>query len=209
MKRILFLQVTILMALVSAQGQNVGLGTATPNASAALDISATNRGLLLPRMTTAARNSIGAPAKGLMVYDSTLGTFTFHNGTAWTELLHAGNNVWLKNGANIYTNAPNVGIGTTDPQAGLHIVSASNNAAFSRFILLESTADLASAGEPAISFRNKSFSAGKQWSVGINQTLPALSFSFGTTFAASNTRMIIDTIGRIGMGTTTPDSSAQ
>lgn len=55
--------------LVSSQ---VGIGTTTPDASSALDISSTTKGLLVPRMTTAQRIAIVAPADGLMVYDTTL-----------------------------------------------------------------------------------------------------------------------------------------
>ena len=199
----------LIFFVIPVIAQNVGLGTSSPNASAALDITANNRGLLMPRMTTTARNNIAAPAKGLLVYDSTLGTFTFHNGSAWTELLHTGNNVWLKNGSNIYTPATNVGIGTNTPAFGLHVVNS--NAAdggWAQGIVVENINDPASAGEAGISFRNTSFAAGKQWTIGLNQSAP-LAFNFGTTFAGGNTRMVIDTIGRIGMGTTSPDSSAQ
>jgi hypothetical protein len=48
--------------------QNVGIGTNTPNASAALDISDTTRGILIPRVTLNQRNAIQNPAEGLMVY---------------------------------------------------------------------------------------------------------------------------------------------
>jgi len=48
----------------------IGVGTATPNASAALDISSTTGSLLLPRMTTAQRNNLTA-AEGMMIYNTT------------------------------------------------------------------------------------------------------------------------------------------
>jgi trimeric autotransporter adhesin len=53
-----------------AISQNIGIGTPTPNASAALDITNTGKGLLIPRMTSSAVAAIPNPAKGLMVYDS-------------------------------------------------------------------------------------------------------------------------------------------
>lgn len=46
----------------------VGIGTATPNASAALDITSTTSGLLPPRMTKVQLEAIASPVEGLMVY---------------------------------------------------------------------------------------------------------------------------------------------
>ncbi len=48
----------------------VGINTNTPNASAALDIQATNAGLLIPRMTYSQRNAIASPATGLLIYQT-------------------------------------------------------------------------------------------------------------------------------------------
>jgi hypothetical protein len=48
----------------------IGVGTATPNASAAIDITSTTGSLLLPRMTTAQRNNLTA-AEGMMIYNTT------------------------------------------------------------------------------------------------------------------------------------------
>lgn len=79
--------------------QNVAInGTgAAPNASAMLDISSTNSGLLIPRMTTAQRTAIAAPATGLKVYDTTTGTFWWYNGTVWVEQLGTANG-WTVSG---------------------------------------------------------------------------------------------------------------
>ena len=48
----------------------IGVGTATPNASAAIDITSTTGSLLLPRMTTSQRNNLTA-AEGMMIYNTT------------------------------------------------------------------------------------------------------------------------------------------
>lgn len=58
-----------------AQTGAVGIGTITPAASAALDITATNRGLLLPRLSTTEIASIASAQEGLLVYNKT--TFNF------------------------------------------------------------------------------------------------------------------------------------
>jgi hypothetical protein len=66
-----------------AQTGSVGIGTPTPNASAALDIQHTSKGVLVPRMTMVQRNAIVSPANGLMIYqtDNNPG-FYFNKGTA-------------------------------------------------------------------------------------------------------------------------------
>jgi len=46
----------------------VGIGTTTPNASAALDVTSTTQGFLPPRMTKAQLEAIASPVEGLMVY---------------------------------------------------------------------------------------------------------------------------------------------
>ena len=68
-----------------AQNQNVGIGTTTPDASAILDLTSTDKGLLAPRLTTTQRNAISAPANGLLVYDITVGCYFYYN-TAWVSL---------------------------------------------------------------------------------------------------------------------------
>jgi len=50
---------------------NVGIGTATPAATALLDLTSTGKGVLLPRMTTTQRNAIASPATGLTIYNTT------------------------------------------------------------------------------------------------------------------------------------------
>ena len=66
----------------------VGINTSTPDASAALDISSTTGGLLLPRMTNQERKEISNPAAGLLVFvtDFNEGTFMFYDGSEWGTL---------------------------------------------------------------------------------------------------------------------------
>ena len=60
---------------------------ANPDPSAMLDVSATDKGMLIPRLSTAQRNAITTPATGLMVYDNDTNSFWFFDGTVWTELI--------------------------------------------------------------------------------------------------------------------------
>ena len=77
--------------LAPALAQSVGIGTAVPDASAALDVRSSGQGLLVPRLTAAQRLGIAAPATGLLVYQTNGGAqagFWFNAGTAavpgWT-----------------------------------------------------------------------------------------------------------------------------
>jgi len=53
----------------------VGIGTTTPASSAALDVSSTTQGVLLPRLTTTQRNAIANPVAGLLLYNTSSGKF--------------------------------------------------------------------------------------------------------------------------------------
>jgi len=80
-------QIFTLLALVlltATTYAQVGVGTATPDASAALDITSTTKGLLIPRMTETQRDAISPAATGLMIYqtDGTAG-FYYYNGSSW------------------------------------------------------------------------------------------------------------------------------
>jgi hypothetical protein len=86
---IMFLLASVLFFLptiIFAQ-QNVGIGTTTPNNSALLDLTATNKGLLVPRMTTAQRIAIVTPATGLLVYDTNFNQFWYFDGTMWVQAI--------------------------------------------------------------------------------------------------------------------------
>ena len=74
-------------APAAAVAQNVGVGTTQPDASAAFEIKASDKGLLPPRMTSAQRAAISSPATGLLVYqtDGVAGYYYF-SGTAWLNL---------------------------------------------------------------------------------------------------------------------------
>jgi hypothetical protein len=65
----------------------IGINNETPDASAALDITSTTGGLLVPRMTETQRDAISPAATGLMIYqtDGTAG-FYYYNGSSWSEV---------------------------------------------------------------------------------------------------------------------------
>lgn len=82
----------LISSIVSAQNQNVSINNtgALPDASAMLDIASTDKGLLIPRMSTSQREGISNPAKGLLVFDNTLSQFWYYNGLEWVTLSGGG-----------------------------------------------------------------------------------------------------------------------
>ena len=127
---------TILTA--TAQNNNVGIGTNTPDASAILELQSTDKGVLVPRMLESQRLVITTPATGLLVYqtDGTSG-FYFYDGAAWVSLNNTAetdpevestttNAVPKWDGSKlvdgtITDNGTNVGIGVSNPGAKLDV----------------------------------------------------------------------------------------
>ena len=62
---------------------NVGIGIASPNANAILDVSSTTKAFMPPRMTTTQKNAIASPTAGMVVYDSTLHKLCVRAASAW------------------------------------------------------------------------------------------------------------------------------
>jgi N-acetylneuraminic acid mutarotase len=67
---IVFLSMTLMFLPNNINCQSVGIGTAVPNPSAVLELRSTNKGFLIPRMTTAQRNAIVNPTNGLQIYNT-------------------------------------------------------------------------------------------------------------------------------------------
>ena len=87
MKKLIFLLPIFVLLQLCLYAQ-VGIGTATPDASAKLDIASTTQGFLPPRMTTTQRDAIAGPATGLTIYNTTIKAFQVYNGTAWFSTVH-------------------------------------------------------------------------------------------------------------------------
>lgn len=78
-----------------AQTGNMGIGTATPNADAKLDVTATNKGVLLPRVALTGSgtwlSTTGTPTDGMIVYNTATVTgaqavtpgYYYWQGTGW------------------------------------------------------------------------------------------------------------------------------
>jgi len=91
MKNIQFILFVIISVHLHAQ---TGIGTTTPNASAKLEVAATDKGFLLPRMTATQRAAIASPATGLLVYNTgsnpnLVAGYYYWNGSSWATIATA------------------------------------------------------------------------------------------------------------------------
>ncbi len=106
MNRICSITLYTLLIISTARAQQVGVGTTQPDPSAALDISSSNKGLLIPRVDLVA-NNITSPATGLLVFNTNNyysggGTGLFINmGTGaapqWTQLVPSTSANFIRN----------------------------------------------------------------------------------------------------------------
>ncbi len=120
----------------TVSAQNIGINTdgTKPNINAMLDVKAYNKGILIPRTSTASRTAI-PNTKGLLVYDTTVNSFYYNDGAAWQQI--ANGSASINGTANyiakftgtssagnsqIFDNGQYVGIGTITPKAGLNII---------------------------------------------------------------------------------------
>ena len=121
----IFIFVFVITSL-NVHSQSLGLNNATPDASSIIDMVATNRGVLVPRMLAANKTAIASPATGLLIYqtDGTAG-FYYNAGTPgapnWVLLLNP-NTGWGLTG-NAATVAGTNYLGTTD---GIDLVFKTN-----------------------------------------------------------------------------------
>jgi hypothetical protein len=81
----------VLMGCGALSAQGVGILTATPDPSAALDVHSTQSGVLVPRMNTQQMQAIPTPAAGLLVFNTDSMQFFYYDGAAWQSISSSGN----------------------------------------------------------------------------------------------------------------------
>ena len=152
-----------LVFLMETQAQSVSINNdgTSPHASAMLDVKSNSKGILIARTSTASRTLISSPARGLLVYDTTVNSFWFHNGNVWTEFLNESTG-WKTTG-NWGTDTAWNFIGTRDnrpltfrinnQRAGI-LDSSSANTGFGYKVLFNNTTGALNTALGAYSLRN-------------------------------------------------------
>lgn len=82
---LLLVSIFIFCGYYSIAQNNVGIGIANPDPSAILELSSAQKGVLVPRMSTAQRTAITNPANALLVFDTDSGCF-FYYSSQWVSL---------------------------------------------------------------------------------------------------------------------------
>lgn len=208
MKYLLFAVASLFAALNTGAQVAVSTDGSLPHASAMLEVKTTNRGFLLPRLTSTQRNAIASPATGLLVYETTSNAIWVYNGSAWVQLgAGGGSSDWLASGNHLYNgNSGNVGIGlntnineklTIKGNALITYVNGNdltNGGALARLRLMG-----ANTGSSSINFLKLDSSEGA-----IIYYANALQDLIIRNDGVAN-QMVLKNNGRIGMGTSTPD----
>lgn len=97
------------------------------NESAILDLNATNKGVLVPRMTNAERNAIANPAEGLLVYSTNNHNFWYYDGDTWQNFDNIVGKLNASEGDGITYYFDNSSQSKVQPGFGNHIVDDDGN----------------------------------------------------------------------------------
>lgn len=139
MKRLLLFVIT-LCALNIVLAQNVGIGTTTPHTSAMLEVQATGKGILIPRMPQAEVSAIASPPQGLILFNTTTNSFQYYNGALWANITNSGIVTGTSNRVAKFSGAWGLANGMmTDNGSGVGINITGANADASAIVDLTST----------------------------------------------------------------------
>jgi hypothetical protein len=197
MKNLLFL--LFLLSGLSLQAQvAVNNDDSSPDNSAMLDVKSTSKGLLVPRMTAVQRDAIASPATGLLIFCTDNNLYFSNKGTSAAPDWVIVSSQWVTNGSNISFSGGNVGIGATAPSRKLDIRGST---ADDGIVMSVGNADLS---------HQLVFFPGRQ-----NDPNPFILWHntdplrLATDLDGFKELMRINPNGNIGIGTSTPASSAK
>lgn len=134
--------VTLMMVTAGVFSQ-VGIGTNTPNPGSILDLTATNKGLLLPRV--AATSAIPVPVNGLIAYDISANCVRSYENNIWSGCLssQATSTVIVNCNANGFEGSYSSSVALT--AANVYTVTVTNKS-FTSATVSFATGDLALSG---------------------------------------------------------------
>jgi hypothetical protein len=102
----IFLMTIVISAIVypnRIQAQQ-GIGTSNPHSSSILDVSSTDKGVLIPRLTQTQMENLSNPVAGLQIYNTTKNCLYTYSGSAWfsekkfiSKMVYRGDTVQLGN----------------------------------------------------------------------------------------------------------------
>jgi len=105
---------TLLLLNLTSINAQVAINTdgSAPDGSAMLDIKSTNKGVLVPRLSSTQLDSVQNPATGLMVFVTDLGEFLFFDGTDWDYINSSKpDDDWVYTTGKVYNTSDRIGIG--------------------------------------------------------------------------------------------------
>lgn len=226
----------LLVSSLAVDAQNIAINGngAAPNSKAILDMTAVDKGLLIPRILLNSTTDpiSGTKPEGLMVFNNggSFGSngFYYWNGTTWypvqgqslpsgtngQTLRHNGTS-WVAS-SSVSNDGSNVGIGTNTPRATLNVYEGSESTTQTSF-----TQSLDNAGILiSTDYTNGAYTPGLFWSttndsptmpkagIYLQESAAGSKMIFGTSTlyanGITNDAMVIDDMGQIGIGTTTP-----
>ena len=186
-----------LMLVQALPGQNPGVSINTtgnpPDPSAILDITSTEKGVLIPRISMLGLPF--SPAQGLLVYvyDFDPG-FWYFDGMGWNKIMRTADQKWYGS-PDIYFLGGKAGIGTASPSASLDLESSTSGG---DGLDINNTGT----GDPQVSFQLAGVS---KYTVGVDNS-DQDKFKIGGSNLSPTTKLTITDAGAIGIGTESPSS---
>jgi hypothetical protein len=205
MNRIFISTCCALLLMLATNGQSVGIGTSQPNASAALDIQSSNKGLLIPRVNVAA---VAAPANGLMVFNTNSSAFDgqglyINMGTSitpqWVRVASLESGNFIRNQQTLQQNSGfNIsGNGTI----GGSLVAGSNTN-------LNTSLEIRSSSTFATGMSIRNSSNNGYWTLRVNGSGSTVPGAFVLHSANSNNTPVIVVDGKVGINKVTAPTEA-
>lgn len=84
--RVIFVVLSLMLFVEVNSQVKISANAVSLHPSSITDMETDAKGLLVPRMTTTQRNAITSPAEGLIIYNTSTGTFNWYRNRQWSAL---------------------------------------------------------------------------------------------------------------------------